>query len=68
MKTNAARQSANWSMPWLRLHRQRAKLGLDNLGQCPNMVVIGRHYNKRHGTIHPDSKSKIATAGPPRLL
>lgn len=39
-----------------------AKLGIDNLGQYPTLVTICRHLNKRHGTIHTDSKSKIATA------
>ena len=39
-----------------------AKLGIDDLGQYPTLVTICRHLNKRHGTIHTDSKSKIATA------
>jgi len=39
-----------------------AKLGIDNLGQYPTLVTICRHLNKRHGTIHTDSKSKVATA------
>jgi Rps23 Pro-64 3,4-dihydroxylase Tpa1-like proline 4-hydroxylase len=38
------------------------KLGIDDLGQYPTLVTICRHLNKRHGTIHTDSKSKIATA------
>jgi hypothetical protein len=39
-----------------------AKLGIDNLGQYPTLVTLCRALNKRHGTIHTDSKSKIATA------
>ncbi|HET7562902.1 MAG TPA: 2OG-Fe(II) oxygenase [Rhodanobacteraceae bacterium] len=39
-----------------------AKLDIDNLGQYPTLVTICRHLNKRHGTIHTDSKSKVATA------
>jgi 2OG-Fe(II) oxygenase superfamily len=38
------------------------RLGIDNLGQYPTLVTICRHLNKRHGTIHTDSKSKVATA------
>ena len=39
-----------------------AKLGIENLGQYPTLVTVCRHLNKRHGTIHTDSKSKVATA------
>jgi len=39
-----------------------AKLGIDNLGQYPTLVTLCRSLNKRHGTIHTDSRSKIATA------
>jgi hypothetical protein len=39
-----------------------ARLGIDNLGGYPTLVTICRHLNRRHGTIHTDSKSKIATA------
>jgi len=39
-----------------------AKLGIENLGQFPTLVTLCRALNKRHGTIHTDSKSKIATA------
>jgi hypothetical protein len=39
-----------------------ARLGIDHLGQYPTLVTICRHLNKRHGTIHTDSKSKVATA------
>jgi hypothetical protein len=38
------------------------RLGIDNLGQYPTLVTLCRLLNKRHGTIHTDSKSKIATA------
>ncbi len=39
-----------------------ARLGIDNLAQYPTLVTICRHLNKRHGTIHTDSRSKVATA------
>ncbi|KAJ0335293.1 hypothetical protein COL154_014434, partial [Colletotrichum chrysophilum] len=39
-----------------------ARLGIADLGQYPTLVTICRHLNKRHGTIHTDSRSKIATA------
>lgn len=39
-----------------------ARLGIDNLGQYPTLVTLCRLLNKRHGTIHTDSKSKVATA------
>lgn len=38
------------------------RLGIENLGQYPAIVHVCRYYNKRHGTIHTDSKSKVATA------
>lgn len=38
------------------------RLGIDQLGAYPSLVTICRSLNKRHGTIHTDSKSKIATA------
>ncbi|MGH8155925.1 MAG: 2OG-Fe(II) oxygenase [Rhodanobacteraceae bacterium] len=38
------------------------KLDIGDLGQYPTLVTICRHLNKRHGTIHTDSKSKVATA------
>jgi hypothetical protein len=38
-----------------------AKLGIDNLGQYPTLVSLCRSMNRRHGTIHTDSKSKVAT-------
>jgi hypothetical protein len=39
-----------------------SRLGIDNLGQFPTLVTLCRALNKRHGTIHTDSKSKVATA------
>jgi hypothetical protein len=39
-----------------------AKLGIERLGQYPTLVTLCRSLNKRHGTIHTDSKSKVATA------
>jgi 2OG-Fe(II) oxygenase superfamily len=39
-----------------------ARLGIDNLGQYPTLVTLCRLLNKRHGTIHTDSRSKVATA------
>ncbi|MBX3648236.1 MAG: 2OG-Fe(II) oxygenase [Dokdonella sp.] len=38
------------------------RLGIANLGQYPTLVTICRALNRRHGTIHTDSRSKIATA------
>ena len=37
-------------------------LGIENLGRYPTLVTLCRLLNKRHGTIHTDSKSKVATA------
>lgn len=37
-------------------------LGIDNLAQFPTYVSICQTLNKRHGTIHTDGKSKVATA------
>lgn len=39
-----------------------SRLGIDNLGQYPTLVTLCRSLNKRHGTIHTDSRSKVATA------
>jgi hypothetical protein len=39
-----------------------ARLGLPDLGSYPSLITICRALNKRHGTIHTDSRSKIATA------
>lgn len=36
-------------------------LGIDNLAQYPTYVSISKTLNKRHGTIHTDGKSKVAT-------
>jgi len=38
------------------------KLGIAQLDTLPTLVTICRHLNKRHGTIHTDSRSKVATA------
>jgi len=38
------------------------RLGIDNLGEYPTLVTLCRMLNKRHGTIHTDSKSKVVTA------
>jgi hypothetical protein len=38
------------------------RLGIENLGQYPTLVTLCRSLNKRHGTIHTDSRSKVATA------
>lgn len=39
-----------------------SKLGIEHLSQYPTLVSICRSLNRRHGTIHTDSRSKIATA------
>ena len=38
-----------------------AKLGIENLASYPTMVSISKKLNRRHGTIHTDGRSKIAT-------
>jgi hypothetical protein len=38
------------------------RLGLPDLGAYPSLITMCRTLNKRHGTIHTDSRSKIATA------
>lgn len=43
-------------------HAIGQRLGIDNLGQYPTLVTLCRLLNKRHGTIHTDSRSKVATA------
>jgi len=43
-------------------NRLGAKLGIDNLVQYPALVTICTVLNRRAGTIHTDSKSKVATA------
>jgi hypothetical protein len=37
-------------------------LGIPHLSQYPTMVQVCRLMNRRHGTIHTDSRSKVATA------
>lgn len=37
-------------------------LGIQELGSYPTLVTLCRFLNKRHGTIHTDSDSKLATA------
>lgn len=39
-----------------------ARLGIENLAEYPTLVTLCRLLNKRHGTIHTDSRSKVATA------
>ncbi len=38
------------------------RLGIAQLGAYPTLVTLCRHLNRRHGTIHTDSRSKVATA------
>jgi len=38
------------------------RIGLERLSQHPTLVTLCRALNRRHGTIHTDSRSKIATA------
>jgi len=38
------------------------RLGIPGLENYPTLVTLCRLLNRRHGTIHTDSKSKIATA------
>lgn len=38
------------------------KLGVPDLEKYPVLVTICRSLNKRHGTIHTDSRSKVASA------
>ena len=38
------------------------RLGVERLGQYPTLVTLCQALNKRHGTIHTDSKSKVVTA------
>ena len=39
-----------------------SQLGIEHLGAYPTLVTLCRSLNKRHGTIHTDSRSKVATA------
>ena len=38
------------------------QLGVENLGSYPTLVTLCQSLNKRHGTIHTDSRSKVVTA------
>jgi len=38
------------------------RLGVPDLGDRPHLVTLCRSLNRRHGTIHTDSRSKIVTA------
>jgi len=38
------------------------RLGVPDLGRYPSLVTLCRLLNKRHGTIHTDSRSKVVTA------
>ncbi|HEY0232085.1 MAG TPA: 2OG-Fe(II) oxygenase [Dokdonella sp.] len=38
------------------------RLGVPDLGHYPSLVTLCRLLNKRHGTIHTDSRSKVVTA------
>ena len=38
------------------------RLGIPELATYPTLVTICRSLNRRHGTIHTDSRSKVATA------
>jgi hypothetical protein len=39
-----------------------AQLGVEKLGSYPTLVTLCQSLNKRHGTIHTDSRSKVVTA------
>jgi len=39
-----------------------AHLGIEQLGGYPTLVTLCQALNERHGTIHTDSRSKVATA------
>jgi hypothetical protein len=39
-----------------------SRLGIPDLGRYPTLVTLCRSLNRRHGTIHTDSRSKVATA------
>lgn len=39
-----------------------AQLGVEKLGAFPTLVTLCQSLNKRHGTIHTDSRSKVVTA------
>lgn len=39
-----------------------ARLGVEGLGNYPTLVTLCQSLNRRHGTIHTDSRSKVVTA------
>ena len=39
-----------------------ARLGIPGLGRFPALATLCQALNRRHGTIHTDSRSKVATA------
>ena len=39
-----------------------ARLGIEGLGSKPTLTTLCRLLNRRHGTIHTDSRSKVVTA------
>lgn len=39
-----------------------AHLGVPDLSRFPTLVTLCRSLNRRHGTIHTDSQSKVVTA------
>jgi hypothetical protein len=39
-----------------------ARLGVPDLGRYPHLVTLCASLNRRHGTIHTDSRSKVVTA------
>lgn len=43
-------------------HAVGAQLGIESLGDRPTLATLCRSLNRRHGTIHTDSRSKVATA------
>jgi hypothetical protein len=42
--------------------RLGAELGIEHLARYPTLVTICTALNRRHGNIHTDSRSKVATA------
>jgi len=38
------------------------KLGIERLGERPTLATLSDSLNRRHGTLHTDSHSKVATA------
>ena len=39
-----------------------SRLGVADLGRMPTLVTLCRSLNRRHGTVHTDSQSKVVTA------